>query len=342
MTRRTARQVAITAVQYAIALLALAWLVSQVELQTVWARLTSLAAPTVAVVLGVSLLGALAQFATWQTVLSPMGTVRFRTAASISVVVNFVNQLLPSRLSGRLAAPFVIRSKTGLSYADAAAVSGVHTGIYAVLYGGASTLGLLAIGLIEVPRLGLLGLLGISTLLYFVAGGTVLLAGSNLAILDPVVGWLGRAASHLPAVGDTLAERIHGLTDFTAASTTAFRALAVDGGVWLRYGLAWAVVLLVVPAIRVWVMLTAFGVAFEPAALLPLYLVTAYSVTLLPLTPGGVGVTEATATAVFVSLGVPSAAIVPIVFVDRLFGIYLPAVIGWYPAARLDLSALAD
>jgi hypothetical protein len=89
-------------------------------------------------------------------------------------------------------------------------------------------------------------------------------------------------------------------------------------------------------------MLTAFGVAFEPAVLLPLYLVTAYSVTLLPLTPGGVGVTEATATAVFVSLGVPSAAIVPIVFVDRLFGIYLPAVIGWYPAARLDLSALAD
>ncbi|MFB6109358.1 MAG: lysylphosphatidylglycerol synthase transmembrane domain-containing protein [Halodesulfurarchaeum sp.] len=340
MTRRTARRVAITALQYAIALLALGWLVSRVDLQAVWARLASLDGPSIAVVLGVSLLGALAQFATWQTVLRPVGSVRFRAAAGISVIVNFVNQLLPSRLSGRLAAPFVIRSKTGLSYADAAAVSGVHTGVYAVLYGSVSTLGLLAIGLHESPPIGLLGLLALSTGLYLVAGGTILLAGTNLPILDPAISRLARAANRLPAVGEALADRIDGLTDFTEASTETVRALAADGGVWLRYGLAWAVVLLVAPALRVWVMLTAFGVEFEPALLLPLYLVTAYSVTLLPLTPGGIGVTEATATAVFVSLGVPRAAIVPIVFVDRLFGIYLPALIGWYPAARLDLSAL--
>jgi uncharacterized protein (TIRG00374 family) len=83
-----------------------------------------------------------------------------------------------------------------------------------------------------------------------------------------------------------------------------------------------------------------FGVTVQPAILLPLYLVTAYSVTLLPLTPGGIGVTEATATAVFVSLDVPSAVIIPVIFLDRFLGVYLPALVGWYPSLDMDLSAL--
>ncbi|AOW80408.1 hypothetical protein HTSR_1230 [Halodesulfurarchaeum formicicum] len=341
MSRRSPRELAVTVLQYGIALLAVGWLLTQIEVGTVIDRLASLDKRTIAILLLVSLVGALAQFETWRAVLGAVTPTTRRAAASTSLVVNFVNQLLPSRLSGRLAAPFVVRSYTGLSYADAAAVTGVHTGIYAVLYGTISVLGLVAIATLESVSIGLLGLLAASTGLYLFAGTTVLLAGTNLRYLDPIVRGLASVASLLPAIGDRLAARIDGLTDMTEASTAAFRTLATDRGVWLQYGLSWAIVLVVAPAIRVGVLLAAFGVPFEPLILLPFYLVTAYSVTLLPLTPGGVGVTEATATAVFVSLGVPGSAIVPIVFIDRVFGIYLPAVLGWIPAARLDLATLS-
>ena len=73
---------------------------------------------------------------------------------------------------------------------------------------------------------------------------------------------------------------------------------------------------------------------------LPLYLVTAYSITLLPLTPGGIGVTEATAVAVFAGLGIPESVAIPVIFLDRFLGVYLPALLGWYPATDVDVSVL--
>ncbi|MFP4530193.1 MAG: lysylphosphatidylglycerol synthase transmembrane domain-containing protein [Halodesulfurarchaeum sp.] len=341
MTARSRRQVAFTVVQYGIAVLALGWLVTQVELAEAASRLAGLDRPTVLAILGVSLLGAIAQIDTWTAVLEPVQSVGIRAVASISLAVNFINQLLPSRLSGRLAAPFVVRANTGMRYADAAAASGVHTGIYAVLYGLVSTIGLLAIMVYEAPSGGLLLLLAISTGLYLLAGSIVLLAGTNLRVLDPIVAGVATILERVPRVGSTLAAWVRGLTEFTEASTRSFRKLAANRRVWVRYAASWSVVLLVAPGVRVWLMLTAFGIQFEPLLLLPLYLLTGYSVTLLPISPGGVGVTEATATAVFVTLGIPAAAIVPIIFVDRIFGIYLPAVLGWVPAARLDLSELA-
>lgn len=340
MTSRTPRQVAFTLVQYVIAIVALGWLVQQIDVAEALTRVVSLEYWTIALLVGVSLLGAFAQFDTWAAVLKPIESVGIRSVASISLSVNFINQLLPSRLSGRLAAPFVIRSQTGMRYADAAAVSGVHTGIYAVLYGLVSTVGLLVIAFAGVLSAGWLVLLGISTGLYLLAGSVVLLAGTNLRVLDPIVEGLASVLAPIPRFGSKLAVWVRGLTDFTEASTVTFRKLAANRSVWARYAVSWSVVLLFAPAVRVWLMLSAFGVQFEPLVLLPLYLLTGYSVTLLPISPGGVGVTEATATAVFVALGVPSSVIVPIVVVDRIFGIYLPAALGWIPAARLDLTAL--
>ncbi len=340
MTTRSPRQVAITAGQYLIALLAFAWVLKQIDIAVALDRLVSLDLITLFGILFVSVLGVLARFDTWAAVLAPLTSVGYWAVGRISLSVNFINQLLPSRLSGRLAAPFVIRGTTGMDYADATAVSGVHTGMYAIFYGTASTAGLLAILLFEPISLGLLALLAISTALYIVAGVVVLMAGTNLRVLDPLVALLARLAGRIPRFGTAFAARIRGLADFTDASTQTFSALASNRRVWLRYAVGWSIVLLVAPAIRVWLLLTAFDVTFEPMALLPLYLVTGYSVTLLPISPGGVGVTEATATAVFVTLGVPSSVIVPIVFVDRIFGIYLPAALGWLPTAQLDLTEL--
>ncbi|HET7323894.1 MAG TPA: flippase-like domain-containing protein, partial [Halococcus sp.] len=178
----------------------------------------------------------------------------------------------------------------------------------------------------------------LSTVLYLAAGVVVLFAGIHLDAMDTLIGRL-TAVEGVPVFGTRLAELVEKLPEFTAASATSFEELSRDSGVIVRYAVGWAGTMVCAPGLRVWLLLTALGVDFEPAILLPVYLLMAYSVTLLPLTPGGIGVTEATATAVFVALGVPSAVIVPVVFVDRFLGVYLPALVGWYPSLRMDFSA---
>jgi uncharacterized protein (TIRG00374 family) len=339
VSERTRRGIAVTLVQYAVGIAALAWLVTQIDIGNVLTLLGRLDAATVLAVLAVSVAGLLARFYTWYVVSRPFGDVRYREAASADLIVKFVNQLLPSRLSGRVAAPFVIRSQMGISYADATATAGVHTGIYAVYYGLVAVVG---VGFVS-GRLpwGLLALVGLSTGLYVAAGGFVLIAGMNLAFLDRVIEGLAALIGRVPRVGAGLAERLRNVMEFTTASTVSFRALTTDPRVWLHYGAGWLGALVLAPGLRVLLLLGGFGSGFEPVVLLPVVLVAAYSVTLLPLTPGGVGVTEATATAVFVALGVPSDVIVPVILIDRVLGTYLPAVAGWYPTLKVDVSSLA-
>ena len=338
MARRTYRGLAVTALQWTVALAALAWLLTGVDLAEVARLLGGVGPGTLLALAAVTAVGLMARFETWRAVLAPVRPVGVRTSGGLDLVVNFVNQLLPSRLSGRLAAPFVIRSRTGMAYADATAVSGVHTGIYAVLYGATAAAGLaLAVGRLS-P--GLLAVLALSTGLYLAAGAVVLAGGANLPLLDWVLGAVAGGLRRVPRVGPVLAERLPDVGSFTSDSAATFRELSADPGVWLRYAAGWVVALVVAPGLRVWLLRGSFGAGFEPAVFLPLYLVTAYSVTLLPVSPGGIGVTEATATAVFVALGVPGSVIVPVIFVDRVLGVYLPALAGWYPSLGLDLSAL--
>ena len=337
MTSR-ARDLGITVAQYGLAVAALSWLLTQFDIASAIDLLAGVRVETAVAVVAVSVLGICGRAYSWHAVLTPLAPVRFRTAAGTTLIVNFVNQLLPSRLSGRLAAPFVLRSQTGMAYSDAAAASALHTGIFALYYGVAATAGLaLAVPLLRVE---LLLLLAIATSLYFAAGLTILLGGLNLSYLDRFIGWLSGVAARVPRVGEGLAARLDGLLAFTDSSTTAFRTLAGEPGVWLRYAVGWTVDLVVAPGVRVGLLLGSFGVAFEPLVAVPLYLLVAYAVTLLPLTPGGIGVTEATATAVFVALGIPASVIVPIVFVDRFLSIYLPSLAGWYPSVRLDVASL--
>lgn len=339
MDRPDLRGWAITAVQYGIAVAALAWLLSGLQLGEVGALLGRLEPTSIAFLLVVTVGGLLGRFYTWHVLMDAVQPTAFRTAASTDLIVNFVNQLLPSRLSGRVAAPFVLRSRTGMGYADAAAISGVHTGIYAVLYGLTAALGLvLALDRLSVPVVALLAL---ATALYVAAGAVILLAGWNLTVFDRFLAWFQGLARRIPRVGTALAERAEDTVEFTAASMDAFQELTAAPSVWVRYAVGWALALVVAPGLRVWLLLTAFGVAFSPALLLPLYLVTAYSVTLLPLTPGGIGITEATASVVFVALGVPATAAVSVILVDRFLGVYLPSLGGWYPSLSIDRASLA-
>lgn len=326
--------------RYLVGVVALAWLVQLVDWARVGALLGEISLGTAAALGGVSVVGLCFAVVTWHVLLARVGEVRVRDTASASLTVLFVNHLLPSRLSGRAVAPFVIRERTGLSYPDAVAVAGVHTGLHALLYGVVALLGLVAV----VGRLStaLLALLALSSALYLVAGVVVLLAGTNQGVVDRVADGAAALAARLPVVGERLAALAAGVPEFAADSAATFRALLRDPVTVAGYAVGWLVVLVVVPGLRLWLVFESLGVGVEPAILVPVYLVVAYSVTMLPLTPGGVGVTEATATAVFVALGVPSAAVVPAVFADRLLGTYLPALVGWYPSMRTDLSALTS
>lgn len=332
------RQWAIRIVKYGIGVLALVWLLGQVAFERVVSLLTSIDPATLLVVVVVTAIGLVARFYTWQTLCNYFRRTNFVAAANTDLVVNFVNQLLPSRLSGRAVAPVVVREQSGLSYPGAVAVAGVHTGLYAVLYGAVSVVGL-AVGWRQFPAALALVLL-LSTILYLVAGVVVLFAGIHLDAMDTLVARL-TAVERVPILGDRLVVLVEKLPEFTASSAEAFDDLSHDPGVLVRYAVGWVGALVLAPGLRVWLLFTALGTNFETVFLLPVYLVTAYSVTLLPLTPGGIGVTEATATAVFVALGVPGSVIVPVVFLDRALGVYLPALVGWYPSLRTDFSAFA-
>ena len=338
MRTSTRRRIAIGVVQYGVGLAALAWLLSQVDVTRLAGLLAVVETPVAVALLAVTALGLVARFYTWKVLIDPVGGTDLATAAGVDLVVNFVNQLLPSRLTGRAAAPLVIRGRTGMGYSEAVAVAGVHTGLYAVLYGVGAAAGLaLVVGRLSA---GLLVVLALATGLYLAAGAFVLLAGTNMDLADRTVGALGGLLGRVPAVGDRLAARVRSLPAFTSESAGWFRTLSSEPRVVLPYAAGFAVALVVAPGVRVWLLLDAFGAGFSPALALPLYLLVAYSVTLLPITPGGIGISEASATAVFVALGVPAGVIVPVVFVDRFLGVYLPALAGWYPSVGLDVSGL--
>lgn len=323
------------AAQYLLGAAALAWAVGQVE----WGRAVSLlggVSPwTIGALVVVSGIGLLTALWMWHVLLDSVRATRFRDAANTGLIVLFVNHLLPSRLSGRAVAPFVVHEKTGMDYSDAIAVSSVHTGLYAVLYGVTALLGL-ALGGRRLP-VELAVVLLLSAALYVAAGTAVLLAGSRLQALNRVVDGLEALARRIPRAGDHLSALAGKIPTFTGATAATFRKLLRDPTALALYAAGFALSMLVVPGLRVWLLFEALGVGFEPAVLLPVYLVTAYSVTLLPLSPGGIGVTEATAAAVFIALGVPGQIVVPVVFVDRFLGTYLPALVGWYPSLQIDL-----
>ncbi|WP_459191905.1 lysylphosphatidylglycerol synthase transmembrane domain-containing protein [Halosimplex sp. J119] len=330
---------AVRLLQYLVGALALVWVVRQVEWDRALSLLADVSAGTAAALVAVSAVGLAGSLYMWHVLLDSAWPTRFRDASQTGLVVLFVNQLLPSRLSGRAVAPLVAHDRTGIPYSDAIAVSGVHTGVYALLYGVTALVG---VG-ISVGRLpsGLLVVLLLSTGLYLAAGTVVLLAGAHMRVVNRVVGAIEAVARRIPIIGNRLGALTGKIPEFTDASTAAFRRLLTDPAAIGQYVAGYALTVLVVPGLRVWLLFESLGVGFEPLVALPLYLVAAYSVTLLPLTPGSVGVSEASATAVFVALGVPAAAVVPVVFVDRLLGSYLPALAGWYPSLRIDFADLA-
>ena len=326
----------ITFVQTVVALGALLWLLSQVE----WSRIETLAGMVqpviVLAVLAVTGLEFVTRFSMWHVLFRARHTTPFATAANVDLVVKFVNHVIPSKASGHSIAPLVINHLTPLSWTESATVAGVNTGLYASLYGALSLLGIFLFASRLPP--GLLVVLGLSTALYLAIGVAILTAGRRLDATTAAFERMSERVDDVPGLGSLGTRLVRNIPSFTEDSAAIFRDLTASPKIVLLYALGWAGTLMIVPGIRVWLLLDAFVADFAPAIAIPLVLVMAYSVTLLPLTPGGVGIAEASASLVFVALGVPESVAVSVVLLDRLLGVYLPALIGWYPVTRIDLA----
>ncbi|WP_436928883.1 lysylphosphatidylglycerol synthase transmembrane domain-containing protein [Halosimplex halobium] len=335
---RSWRGRALSALQWAVAIGAFWYVARGVDWSATAAELATLDAVVIAGVLAVTAVEFGSRFGMWYALLNGLGPTDFRTSANVDLVIKFVNHVVPSKASGHSVAPLVVRHYTGVDWAEAVSVSGLNTGLYAALYG---LVALAGVGLFA-PRLGggwLLVIL-LSTGVYLVAGVLVLLAGRRMNAAGRLASRLGGLLGRIPRIGDRLAGVAAALPSFTADSAGVFRRLSARPSVVGPYALGWAGTLMVCPGLRVWLLLTGLGGEFSPVLALPVVLVTAYSVTVLPLTPGGVGVAEASATAVLVALGVAPELAPVVVLLDRTFGVYLPAVLGWLPAATLDISDL--
>ncbi|WP_181686868.1 lysylphosphatidylglycerol synthase transmembrane domain-containing protein [Halorhabdus salina] len=336
------RQRLVTAARYAIGLAVLAWLVSQTDWGRIVRTFGRIEPLVVLAILGLSIVGLLARFWTWHVLLNRLTRTPFRVAAGTTLSVAFVNHLSPTQAVGRSLAPAVLRQYTGQSWGPLVAVAALHTALYAMLYGLVATLGLVVFGMRMEPWL--LFALAASAGVYLVVGLTVIVAGTRLDGVGALASTIERRipTHRIPLAGGAIERFLGALPDLSAEAAETFSTLLGSPRTPVTYASGWVIALMVVPGARSWLLLDAVGEPFTPAILLPLALVTAYAVTFVPVTPGGVGVAEASGTLVLAALGVPPAVGAPTILIDRFLGVYLPALAGWYPTIQLDLSRTSD
>ncbi|WP_273836840.1 lysylphosphatidylglycerol synthase transmembrane domain-containing protein [Halococcus sp. PRR34] len=333
------KRIGLKLLQYSLVVGTLAWIVTQTE----WDRTIDLLARVDLLVLAVVLcatgLEFVCRFSMWNALLNGRRQTHIFTAARIELVIKYVNHLLPSRVAGQSLAPLAIYHYTDHDWSEAVSIAGLSTGLHTILYGAVAVAGL-AIFANQLSG-GILIVLGLSAGLYVVIGALVLAAGRRLNVISSLAITVGHGLPDVPIIGKRLASLSNRLPSFTANAAAVFQELSSNPWLLSIYLLSWTGTLMVFPGIRVWLLLTTLGKSFTPAVLLPVVLVTAYSVTLLPLTPGGIGVAEASATVVFVALGIPEAVAVPVVLLDRFLGVYLAALLGWIPMLEVDLAELS-
>jgi uncharacterized membrane protein YbhN (UPF0104 family) len=323
-----------------LALAALAWLVGEFDLGQAAALLTALDPLVLVAIAGLTAVEFASRFGMWYALLNDRWGTAFGTVARADLVIKFVNHLVPSKAAGHSVAPLVLRHYAALTWPEAVTIAGLNTALYGVLYGVGAVVGVALVGS-ALPG-GLLVVVGLSVALYLGAGTLFLLAGRNLEATAGPLDRLDAALARLPVVGERVAGLLTRAAGATAESAALFRERSGKASVVGPYALGWAGTILVVPGLRTILLLGAVGATLTPLWLVPFALIVAYSVTVLPLTPGGVGVAEVSATLVFVALGVPESAAVAVVLLDRAVGVYLPALLGWLPAARIDLGAPSE
>lgn len=340
MAPTLSRKRLLTVLQYAFGLLALAWILYSTDVSSDVSYLTEIGPVVLAVVLLLTIVEFASRFLMWHCVFRRFAHTTFTEAGAVDLLIKFVNLFLPSRLSGRVLSPAVVRHYTDISWARSVGISGVYTGLYASIYGVVAAVGFL-VGYGQFSY-GVRAVLALSIGLYLVAGVSILVAGTQLTVFDGVFEWISGGIRRLPLgrVGTFVEERIGDAHQFSSESQDAFRDVLGAPRTLGLFALGWAGSLLVIPGARVWLLLQDASVATPALPIVALFVVAAYSVTLLPITPGGLGVAEASAIVVLVAAGIPEGVAASVIVVDRVLGVYVPSLLGVIPASRVDLGSV--
>jgi uncharacterized protein (TIRG00374 family) len=168
---------------------------------------------------------------------------------------------------------------------------------------------------------------GFSAVYGIAAGVGVVLLAASAALLflftrgeERVGGWLERAAGHVPFIDGLALRRSFVQVSERLADLGSQRRL-------VGHGILWATGNWLLDAASLWVFVGAFGHFVNPDGLLVAYGL-ANVLAAIPITPGGLGVVEATLTTILVGFGTPRGAATLGVVAYRLINFWLPIPLG--------------
>lgn len=272
---------------------------------------------------------------TWYVYGVQYGPLPLVSFVRVSLLIRFFNSVIPSNMSGPVLLPVVLEKYTSLKSADAVAVTGSRMGMYTLYYGLWTILGLFLI--YDQLSVQLQLLVVVSAALYLALAGAVITAAWQLQLVSEMLHPLRSLLGHVPIVGEYVLGLFTDYTSVIRGGEEQFRDQITRVGLLAPFFAAFSVETVLIPGLRMWVIITGLG-AESSALLFPVYMIVAYCVTVVPLTPGGVGVAEASAVLVLTALGFPLEIVVPATLLDRIIGVYVPAMLGWYESFSLDLT----
>ena len=276
--------------------------------------------------------GAIAAYAQLTRAVLPDRTrVSFWTAVRITLSTLSVSHVVPGGTAAGGTLGFRLLTEKGVSGSDAGfalAMQGVGSAVVLNV--------LLWIGLVvSIPARGFNPLYGTAAIL-----GTLLLAAFGVAILlltrgeDRAADLVCRAADRIPLVkGD-------GVANVLRRWAVRLRELGADRTLLAR-AVGWAAVNWLLDAASLWVFLAAFGYYTPPDGLLVAYGL-AYVIAVIPVTPSGLGVVEATLTSLLVGFGAARGEAILGVISYRLVNFWLPIPVGGLAYVSLKVGRTAS
>lgn len=220
-----------------------------------------------------------------------------------------INTVVPMK-AGRIGAPVLLKKIIpDINKERSIGATFFATIIYTFLYGVFTILGVFLIGL---PS-SILPAAILASGLYIGASLLMIQLGSN-GMSHP---WIEKLIQFLPNKLKFEGKSVEkNLKEIATVENTGF------------YSFFWILSFLPVQGLRLYLIFASLGYTFSNPLILLLLPVLAYSVTVIPISLGGVGLAEFSAYSIFVFMGVPSSIAISVAFLDRFITAYLPAMVG--------------
>lgn len=250
------------------------------------------------------------------------------TILRIDLATLAVSHLLPGGAAAGTGLGYRLMTENGIAASDAGfalAAQGVGS---AVVLNALLWLGLV----VSIPIRGFNPLYGTAALV-----GAVLIGGLSLAVFtltrgeDRTARWVCRVAGHVPILdGQSIEAGVHRVA-------ARLRALIQDKTVAGR-AILWATANWTLDAASLWVFVAAFGHRIGIDGLVVSYGL-ANVLAAIPLTPGGLGIVEATLTSTLVGFGTPRGIAILGVVGYRLVNFWLPIPVGGLATVSLRVGS---